>query len=156
MPLTTAAKIALFAQETNKVFLTLVTISHDDITGGPLRFVNDNVNITSNGDIYSAFPFEIILPPERADELVVAKLRIDNIDRGITLALREINSAPSVTVQVILADDPNNVQLGPLNFTWRVAEYSVDIVEGDLRFEELLGEPFPGDRVTPSLFPGVF
>jgi len=150
-----AAKIALFAPQTSKVFLTLLTIDHADL-GAPLRFVNDNVDVTSNGDLYSAFPFEVILPPERADELTVGRLRIDNIDRGITSTLRSISTAPSAAIQVVLSSDPDTVQLGPLNFTWRIADYDVSTVEGDLRFEELLGEPFPGDRVTPNTFPGVF
>jgi len=153
--LTKEAKIALFAPQTDKVFLTLITINHADL-GSPLRFVNDNVQIVSNSNTFLPFPFEIALPPAVADELVVASLRIDNIDRGITSTLRTITSAPTVTIEVVLSNDADNRQLGPLTFTWRVASFDAFTVEGELLFEELLSEPYPGDRVTPSTFPSVY
>ena len=155
MTLTKEAKIALFAPQTDKVFLTLVTITHTG-PSSPLRFVNNNVSIMSNGENFLPFPFEVTLPPAVADELVVAKLRIDNIDRGITSALRTVSTAPIVTLEVVLSNDPDNRQLGPLTFTWRTASFDASVVEGDLLFEELLSEPYPGDRVTPSTFPSVF
>ena len=153
MALTAAAKTALFAQETDKLFLTLVTITAGATV---LRFVNDTKNITSNSLVYSAFPFALTFPPSVAEELAAARLVIDNVDRGITAELRAINTAPTVTLSVVLEDDPDNVQLGPMNFAWRAVQYNQSIVEGSLLFEELLGEGFPADRVTPSSFPGMF
>ena len=155
MPITSAAKAALFAGQTDKVFLTLLTLTHPSppLT---LRFVNDNKDITSNGDLFIAFPFQIILPSSVANELDVARLLIDNIDRGITTSIRNLSTPATIKLEVVLSDDPNNIQLGPLNFTWRIAEWNATAIQGDLRYEELLTEPYPGDRVTPATFSGVF
>lgn len=155
MTQTKDAKLGLFASETSEVFLSLVTIDHDDL-GSPVRIVNDLQSIVSNGDTYEPFPFEIVLAASQAEELVTATLRICNVDRGIVTALRPLTSAPTVTIQIILASDPDSVQLGPQTFTWRVATYDARAVEGELQLEDILSEPYPGDRVTPSLFPGVF
>ena len=113
MTLTKEAKIALFAPQTDKVFLQLVTITHTG-PSSPLRFVNDNVQITSNSNVFLPFPFEVTLPPAVADELVIAKLRIDNIDRGITSALRTVSAAPirSLSVRIVRSQLVLTVQSG--------------------------------------------
>ena len=65
---------AAVAQETDEVYLALVTISHEDlaalgvdypdlgVSGGALRFVNNTQDITSRGDVFKAYGFDLSLP----------------------------------------------------------------------------------------------
>ena len=153
--LSTAAKQAIFAPETDEVFLILVTISHPQLPA-PLRAVNNTVNVTSRGDVFTAYPVRIDLPGESADEVARVQLQIDNVDRLILDTLRTLSEPPTVTVEVIMASTPDTVEAGPFAMTLHSAPYDALTVTGELAFEDILNEPFPGDTFSPALFPGLF
>jgi hypothetical protein len=153
--LSSAARQAIYAQQTDKVFLALLTISHSDLAG-PIRVVNDLVNLTSRGDHYLAFPFQIVLPEERDDQLGQVQLSIDNVDRTIVEAVRTISSPASIRLEIVIADQPDTVEAGPFDFTLRNVEYDALTVTGTLMYEDILNEPVPADSFTPNFFPGLF
>lgn len=146
---------AVNAQETDEVFLLLLTIDHAEL-GAPIRVVCDKADVTSGGDTYSQFAFQVSLPDDREDRPPRVTLRIDNVDRQIVQAIRTITSAPSVTLEVVLASDPDTIEAGPFDFELRSARYDALLVEGELGFEPVLDEPFPAQRFTPQLYPGLF
>lgn len=150
-----AAKQALFGQETDEAFLMLLTIDHEDLAV-PIRVANNVEDVVSRGDTYVAFAFEIDLPGESAEALARPRLRIDNVDRQIVDALRLIDSAPSVVMEIVMASTPDTVEAGPFNMTLERAQYDELVVTGELAFEDILNEPFPGESYTPDKFPGLF
>ena len=94
---------AIHKTETEEVFLVLLELDHDDFNN-PLRLVNNDVDIISNGNLFTAFPFEITLPNDEENIIPQAKLKIDNTDRQIVQAIRSIGSDPiDVLLQVVLA-----------------------------------------------------
>jgi hypothetical protein len=146
------------AQETGEVLLALVTIAHTSIVGGPLRVVQDMQNLTSNGNVYTAFPFEIVLPEDTDDGPAKIKLVIDNIDQSLAKAIRSIppNSPPSVTVEIVVASQPDVVELSIPGLTLRLITGDAFRIEGDLWMDEEDLIPFPEGIVAPNTFPGVF
>lgn len=142
------------AQETGEVWLVLLTIAHSSLPT-PIRVVNNNEDITSRGNIYQAFPFDIVMPGQDPDSLPKAKLRFDNVDRTAIATIRSIESAPTVTIEVILASQPNNVEISFPNLTLRNVQYDASVIEGELLFENLFSEPITY-TMTPSRFPGLF
>jgi len=153
--LSLAARKAVNAQETDEVFLLLLTLDHEDITE-PIRVVNNTVDIVSQGETYIAYPFEIALPDEDAESVARVTLRIDNVDRKIVKSLRSISSPLSVGLEVVMAASPDTVEAGPFNMTLVSAEYDALTVTGELAFEDVLNEPFPGHAYVPSDYPGLF
>ena len=153
--LSLAARKAVNAQETDEVFLLLLTLDHEDITE-PVRVVNNTVDIVSQGETYIAYPFEIALPDEDAESVARVTLRIDNVDREIVKSLRSISSPLSVGLEVVMAASPDTVEAGPFNMTLVSAEYDALTVTGELAFEDVLNEPFPGHAYVPSDYPGLF
>jgi len=153
--LSTAAKLATFSQETDVAFFILLTISHPDIIT-PIRVVNNTENITSNGNVFLRYPFQITLPFEREDSLPTVKLVIDNIDRQIVTAVRNLSSPPTITLEVVTSNNFDVVEVGPFIFTMRSASYDSITVEGVLEFESILDQPYPAETVTPANFPGSF
>ncbi len=134
--------------------LVLLTIDHDDIDPA-IRVVNNNVDIVSNGDTYTAFPFEITLPDNLGDATPRAKLRIDNVSREIGQAIRLISTPADVTIQVVRQDALDTVEM-----TWPAmrltnVRYTALTVEGDLEFENLTREPYPAHTFSPAEFPGL-
>ncbi len=146
------------AQETGEVLLALVTITHSSIIGGPLRVVQDLQDITSNGNVYTAFPFEITLPSDSDDGPAKVMLRIDNIDRSIAQTIRTIppSSPPTVQVDIIVASQPDTVELSMPNMTLRNVSGDAFQIEGELRMDEEDLITFPEGSFTPQHFPGLF
>ena len=146
------------AQETKEVLLALVTIAHDNIVGGPLRFVQDLQDLTSNGNVYTAFPFQITLPSESDEGPAKVRLVIDNIDRSIMQTIRSLapTSPPSVSVDLVVASQPDTIEVSMPNMTLRNVSGDAFTIEGDLNVDEDDLIPFPEGIITPQDFPGAF
>lgn len=149
-----AAVAATMALNSSEVFLLLLTISHPDLEDD-LRFVNNLESVTSNGELFVAFPFEVELPAQKDDSPGEARIRIDNIDRDIVKAVRTLTSPPTVKFEVIMASSPDTVEAEFTGMVLRNTSYDALIVRGVLRFEDLLSEPV-SIQITPSRFPAMF
>lgn len=148
-------KRAIFASETDEVFLALVQIDHPSLAA-PIRVTSDGVDTVVGADTYVSFPFDLILPDDADDRPPVATLRIDNVDRTIVETIRSITSPPTVTIRVVLASDPTVTEVEFSDFELRDVQYDALVVEGRLTLESFLDEPYPGARFDPSRFPGLF
>lgn len=154
--LSSTALQALYAQETGTIFFVLVSLTHPSL-GSPFALTSDAAPTVSNGVTYQPFPFEIALPDDDPEKIQSATLAVDNIDRSIVAAVRGFGTIPAtVSIQIVTATTPDTVEMevGPL--TLRDVTYDAFTVQGTLRFEEILNEPYPGDLVTPATSPGVF
>lgn len=152
--LSSAAIASMHAQETGEVWLVLLTINHASMAQ-PIRVVNNTEDITSRGALFQAFPFEIILPSDDPDSPPKAIIRFDNVERTAIATIRSITSPPSVTLEVILASQPDTVEISYPNFALRNVRYDATVIEGELTFEGLYTEPITY-QMTPSRFPGLF
>jgi len=153
--LSSSAVAAVNAQETGEVFLILLTIDHDDLAE-PIRVVSNNQDVTSNGNTFVGYPFEISLPQDDAEQVPTTRIRIDNVDRRIVDTIRLVSSPPTMTLQVVLASTPDTVELSFGNMTLREVEYDALVVEGTVQYEDVLHQAFPYHRFTPSSNPGLF
>lgn len=155
MTLSDALKQAAFLQDTDEAVLVLLTIAHDDINPS-IRVVNNTVDITSNGNLFTAFPFDITLPDEKEQGAPGARLTIDNVSREIAEAIRLISTPATITIEIIRAVDPDTIEqawsaMGLRNVKWDMFKMS-----GTLLFELIEIEPFPALQFSPAFFPGLF
>ena len=146
---------AMFSPDTKEVVLALLTIAHPTLVT-PIRVVNNHTAVISQGYTWAAFPFEITLPHEADDELPVMMLKIDNTDRQIVTVVRNIQGAPDITLDLIVASQPDIVEATFTGFKLKNVSYDNLVVEGELRLEEILNEPFPRHAMTPFWMPGLF
>jgi hypothetical protein len=149
---------ALAAQETGEVVLAICTIDHPSILNGPLRVVNDLQSHVSNGDTYTAFPFQITLPTDTDEGLPRMRLVLDNIERTIGQAIRGIPPGvpPTVQVDLVCAATPDIIEASFPALTLRSVDYDQFVVEGELAVAEDDRQPFPAETFSPQLFPGLF
>lgn len=150
----TAATASINSQATDEVWLTLLTIDSDELDA-PLRFVNNNESLTSRGNVYLAFPFDIEFPGQDEENPGEARLAIDNIDGSIVNFIRTIVAPPVVTIEVVLASTPDTVEAAFANMTLRNVSYDAKTVSGLLKFEDIVIEPVTY-AMTPERFPGQF
>ena len=152
--LSAAAVASLDAEETDEVWLVLLTITHPDLTD-TIRLVNNIENVESQGYTFIGLPFEIELPSE-GERPGEARLKVDNVNREIVEAIRTIGLVPpQVQIQLVLASQPNQLEYQVPVMTLRDASYDVSYVSGVLRFEDITTEPVC-DTQTPQRFPALF
>jgi Domain of unknown function (DUF1833). len=156
--LSTKLKAAMYAQETGDTLLARCTITHPQILNGPLRLVNDLQDFVSDGQTYTALPFQITLPNEGEDARPQLRLVLDNVDRQIVQAIRGIapGTPPVVQVDLVLASTPDVVDISFPNLTLRNVDYDQFVVSGALSLDEDDREPIPYHSFTPQFFPGLF
>lgn len=145
-----------FAQQTDEVWLTCLTLEHSQFVA-PLRVVQNNQAITRGGQKFLPAFFDIALPEEAPDKVPQVTLAIDNVDRGITDLIRTIQGRIKVTMEVVLASHPDTVEAGPFVFWLLSVTYDAQIVQGVLGFEDdVLGTEFPKHKYTPINSPGLW
>lgn len=145
---------SIHGERTDEVWVVLLQVDHPDLTQA-IRICTNNETVTSGGFDYLALPFEIELPGQDPDSPGRSRIKIDNMDPVIVDWLRSISSPPTVTLRVVLASQPNTIELEFSGLVLRNCEYDASIVSADLNFESILVEP-AALAMTPSLFPALF
>jgi hypothetical protein len=162
--LSNAAKAALYAQSTDEAFIILITINHSTFTD-PVRVASDPLEllpvagvrgVVSRGQEFVFLPFNIELPAQDDSGVAKARLSVDNISREIVAAVRTATSALSINIEIVLASDPDTVEVSIEDFRLDRVTYDALTVSGDISVEYFDLEPFPARRFTPSDFPGLF
>ena len=156
--LSTLFKTMANASETGEVLLALVTIDSPSIVGGPLRVVQDLQDITSNGNLYTAFPFEIRLAGDSDEGPSKITLSLDNIDRTMAAAIKGIppSTPPTVMVEIVIASQPDTVEITLSNLKLKNVTGDAFRIDGELWMDEEDLLPFPEGSFTPPYFPGLF
>ena len=154
-PVSTTAKAALFAPQTGEAFLILLTLSHPNLAT-PIRVSSDAVNTASRGDLFIAYPFDLTLPDDEEQRPPRARLVIDNVDRQIVATIRTLQSAPTLLIEIVRANDPNTVEARFSDFKLFDITYDSQVITADLTLEDFTAEPYPAATFSPSLFPGLF
>ncbi len=155
MSVSTKIQRAVYAQQTDECFITLLRITHDELTDD-IRVSSDGVNTTHDGDEYISCEFGVALPNDSDEAAPRSKLVIQNVDRTIVEAIRSVDSEVTVFMSVVLASDPDIVEIGPIEYTLKQADYDVLEVEGDIEGPNILGDPFPPNSFTPASHSGLF
>lgn len=156
MALSTAAIRALTRRESEIPVIILLTVTHPDLAS-PIRLARNTIgdDIVSNGNIFTAAPFELEWPSDD-EEAPTAKLTAINVDRAIGEALESIVTPADCTIQVVLATSPNTIERQGVKFQLRNAQWDGGIMTADLGQAYFASEPWPKYRVTPAAFPSLF
>ena len=144
-----------YGPDIDTVWLVLATIEHADLSDH-LRVVNNTEDIVSQGNTFTACPFEISLPDDTDDGPPGARVTIDNVSQEMTIALRTIDSPAQITFEVIDAAAPDDIEIEYADLTLRDIEIDVAQVRGTVGFDDARLESFPSHNFSPGFFPGAF
>lgn len=144
--------------QTSEAFLELlhVQVFENNGTTTDLYFVNNKVDVTSNAQIYTAASFELNLTSDGPDAVPTTSLRFDSGDQQIIRKLREVDARPEINMSIVLASNPDNLEIGPINYEVESFSISDTVVEMQLTVEPILNEPIASDFYTPTLFSGLW
>ncbi len=154
-PISATALAAFYSPEMDDVVLLLLTIEEDSLDE-PIRVVHNTENIVSRGQTFVAFVFSIELPVESGDAPRPVRIQIDAVDQSIIKAIREAQGQPKVTMEIVLASDPDAVEAGPFIFRLESASYTASSVIGEISFEGVEQVRSSNHKFTPYLFPDLF
>ncbi len=145
---------ALNAPETDRVFLSLLTITEAQLPD-PIRVVNNHETITSRGDDFLPFWFDLDLPSDQGEAISSVRLRIDNVDRQIVEAVRLASGRPVALLEVVLDSDPDQVEAS-FSMTLHNASYDAQTVTAELKVDDVGSLRCPNHIVTPQNYPDLF
>ena len=141
-------------QETDKVWIVLLEITASGLST-PIRIASDNQDVVHKGWTFIGYPFEVELPPESPDRPMIARIRIDNTERLFVNDVRTISEPPTVALKVVLADQPDTIEVEYAGMRLRNVTWDQGEISGDLVYEDILSEPVC-EQMTPARFPGAF
>lgn len=163
---TTTFKKAITDLTTKKVILTTVTLSYDGVTTGgewplgDLHLVDNTTSITStisgSSLVYQPYGLTFTAPSTASDGEPTAKILIDDIDQVISANFRSVKSKANATIHVIIADNPNQIEIGPLNFVVNKVDISGSNVTLSLNIDSVLRNALTGFNTDANYFPGLF
>ncbi len=150
--MTREATKELLKSETGAVFLHLLKINIEGEDS--LYFVDNNEYIRSNGVDYMPVAFKVVLP---SDEKTPCQIVIDNVDRQISLFIKNHRKKQvTVAISIIIAQNPDVVERGPMNFILRNIKIDSATVSGELYDFYIYDRKIPEGSYRPSDFPGLF
>lgn len=153
MPL---ARIVNTPQVNEALFWLLTFTDPDD--GTVLRAVNNLEDVTSRGDVFTAFPFGVVLPPDDGQKIASLDLVFPNVGRELMQLVREYEPGlkPKVKMELVLSLDPDTVEK-TVDFM-EVADVNYDAL--DITFNLVSSSIFNRKTCTgtynQSEFPGLF
>lgn len=155
MPISAQNTPALNASSSNTAWFFLLTITPAS-GGAPINVVNNNESITSNGVTYQPYPFTLTLPLDTGDKIPQITLTIDNVDQLLTDAVRELELAPSIRVQLVTSSFPDLVEKDLDFLKLRNVSYDAMSITGTLEVASVWARKFPGEVIDPVKYPSLF
>ena len=151
---------AIYAEQTDEVFVFLFTVTHPSLMA-PVYYSSTTrlsidplvYGVVSRGNTYNFFPISLVLPDDSDATPPTIKLILDNVMRQAIPLLRSITTPPSVTIEMVLASDPDTVEASWPNFDMVDITYDANSVTIDLAINALSTEPFPAGAFPTSRLP---
>lgn len=153
--LSDALKAQLFAQNSNDPFLSLLTLTHESFAED-IHLVNNTVEIISNGITFHPFPMKITLPTDDGESLREVVIELDNVSQELIDELRSITGFIDVNLQMVLASNPDFVEVEISELKIRNINYNVSTIQANLFMDDFLNTELTSERYNPTNFPGIF
>ncbi|BCW88055.1 hypothetical protein sos41_11930 [Alphaproteobacteria bacterium SO-S41] len=151
MPLDREAR----AREGADPIIALAIVSHPNLDP-PVRVAANGEDVESNGETFFGWPWQLKRPDEGEDAANEAEVTIDNIDPAIVTALIGSIVKPEITIQLILASSPDDVEQELASFKLTDIRFDGLWIKGTLSLPDLRVAPVCCKSFTPSVTPGVF
>ena len=136
--------------------LILLEINHPALSE-PVRVINDNDALTSNGKTFIACPFTCELPDDFADQLPRASLVVDNVGRDLMYWIENSGGGEgsTATFSQVMRSRPDLVEW---SITMNLYNVTADVqhVSAELGFENLFGRPAVQMCFRPETAPGIY
>lgn len=161
MALSSTLKTESLKDESYSVVLLDAIMISDPNLPAPLRYVNNTEDITINGEVFEARPFDLPRGVE-GNEPGETTLTIDDADQEVLLQLEKIPPVKEafsvVTLYVVLDTTPNTLEIQD---SYDILSYdAADDESGRLSItlsgDTYMSEEVPAHAIEPSTHPAAF
>lgn len=136
--------------------VVLLEITHPELLA-PARVVNDNQDLISNGQNFVACGFETHMPDDQAGAMPRVPIAIDNLGGELTAWLDDSAGGRGAQVRMmqVMRDTPNVIEQ---EFTLELlnSRQNMELIQGELGYENVLDQPALQATYTPETAPGLF
>lgn len=134
----------------------LLEITHSQLAV-PIRVTNDSADIVSNGNLFIACAFRIMLPDDVAGTMPRVPVAIDNVGKELVQWLEASDGGRGAEFRVmeVMRDTPDVIEQ-EYTMTLLRAHQNVIEVTGQLGYENVLDLPALAAAYTPETAPGIF
>lgn len=143
------------ALSTGDAAIFLLTISHPTFAE-TIRICNNRTDMTSRGNLFQALAFDISLAVDDAKTLPAMTMTLDNVDRSLIREIRELPDAPEFLMELILASNPDQVELAFPAMTVGAITYDASTIRTNVIVSDTLNLKYPRGTATPASNPGLF
>lgn len=154
--LTENAKQSIYTLTTDEVWLALLEM---DIDGNVFYIVANAKNaVTSQGQIYTPYPFSVVLPADTLESIEQVQIEIDNIDLLFVDALRAASRPISFILRLALASTPDVIEIELTDMESESVGWDAAKITATLSLTDTWNSKYPskGGIYDPSQFPGLF
>ena len=144
----------MYQQESSDPILMLLKI--DFPNGNSFYYVNNTQNITSNGQEYSAFPFQFNLPNDEVDSVPELSITLDNIGLELINDFSQNTDSINCEINLVFASNPDYSELKISNLVVKNISYDKSFININLGYDDILNLQVPSDTYNPIDFPGIF
>lgn len=122
-----------------------------------IRLVCNTEALVRADGTYQPYAFQVQLPDQREDQTPQVQVTIDNTDLEVIEAIRTLTGTPTVTLDVVLASQPDTIEAGPFICSLQTATVTASTIQGTLGYEDdVFAQLVPGQSYLPSNSPGLF
>ena len=112
---------------TSSVLMILAEITFNDDASTVVRLARNNEDITFEGNVYTAFPFEIDTINFEKGRIPSIALRVSNVSRLVQTYLEDTDGAVGSTVRLIVVNSTDYTSdLSDLELTYNIVDSSAD------------------------------
>jgi len=156
------------AQETGRVPIALITLSHADlvddirISTDPTEELGSTTDLekvygtTSDSKEYVFLPVRIKLPDDTDEGPGEMQLEFDNVHRAYTEAIRDVFTPVTCQIDLVMDNALDTIDASWPEFKLTNINYDATTIIGTLKLETLETEPYPAGSFVPSYFSGLF
>lgn len=164
------ARLAADAESTDEIEVVLIKITHP-LLDAPIRLSSDNTErisveplaygtrstwLTDDGSPFLFILMGAQIPDETDEEPPAGSLVLANLDSAIAEVLTSTTVPAIVSMALVLASSPDEVEHEFLDMQLRSAEGDGDQIVLSFTKEPVLNETYPSDRMTKERFPGLY
>lgn len=154
--LSSAAQVSLMERVTDELWLVLLTI---DIDGTEYRVVGgSHQDVTSNGDVYTPYAFDVLLPAESLETVEQVTLTLDNVDQILVDGLRAAKNPLQFKLQLALYSQPDTIELELDHLESQSVEFDEFQIRATLILNDIWNQKFPGvgEKYDAIQYPRLF
>lgn len=153
---TASATRKLLATSADEGLLFLLEITHADLPV-PIRVARDTQDITAQGSVFTACPFDLTLPDDIEGQIPQATVEVDNVGRDLTEWLEVSRGGQGAKLRMILLyrEFPDIFEF---DMTMDLSGLKIDNqkVSGNLGFVNTLAQVAVTKTFTPQTAPGLY